>query len=517
MIEVCTDPTFESQITDGVIWEGETYYLDLAEFTEAERQRLIDQARLVPFARFDRRNRVCSFRIDGFVGTINVGGHRLDVRSRKLSVDRPGDEQFATLLSEIDEIRAGLVFHYASPTRREAAETAGQQPSALERLDFFAPRMVGPSPALSILGAVRRILAKPHQIVRTARADEPIERARRVDVPSYVRTFGRCQLAVIQPGHAASSPGAVVGATGEAFLPRRVPTRPPYLCRDTAENRFVRFFLEDIETVCLQVLRDSRSPGQGLDDAKAVLAGARSLLTDPFFASVGRLHHLPSYSPVLVTEEAYSVLYEIYLKSRLSSIDPLSSARYQQRSSPLKDVASLYEVWVFFKLADAFFACGAPITVSSRQHQGLSYGTVWRSGGVAVAYNRTFAPPAGSYSVTLRPDVTVQIGDNLWLFDAKYKADRATRLDDDEQELVTATVKKLDLQKMHTYVDAIAGALASFAVYPGTDASFFPKCRAASTPLDAVSRYGGVGGIPLLPSCAAAQLGEVVAAVRAAA
>lgn len=516
MVEVFLDPDCISRLDSDILWEGVSYYLDLEPLREIERERLIENARIATFAQFNRLNRICPFKIDGFIGTIAIGKRILDVRSRKLQLDQSGDQQFRTMLAEIDEVCAGLIFRYESPTRREAAEkTAAHHPSNLERLDYFVAIFDEQRVADSVATVLRRILSNPHHLMRTARHISPIETARRVDVVNYVKTLGRGVLTRVEPDSSAASSAAVARArSGDAFLPRHVPTRRPYVSYDTSENRFLKFFLQDVESVCLTVLRERRAPTLAHADARWLLARARALLGSPFFAAIGKLQHLPSHSPVLVGNEAYNRIYEFYLRSRLGAVDPLDSARRQLRSSPLKDVATLYEVWVFFRIAQAFFGESSEVVVSGHRKDGLPFGTSWRSGGTSITYNRSFSPPGGSYSLTLRPDVTVQINDQLWLFDAKYKSDRSANIDETDQPTISAAVKKIDVHKMHTYVDAIAGARAALAVYPGTEVTLFPKTVASGDPMDDLCRHGGVGGIPLVPSGRSHELLTAVSAVK---
>lgn len=517
MISVFKDKYFMSPIESGILWEGTTYYLDLSELSGVERRNLIEIARLEEFAQFDPRNPVCAFTVNGYIGTVTIGGRDFDVRSRKLHIERPGVEQFSTLLAEIDAMIAGLIFKYESPAIREADESLSDaSPSALERLDFFRTRMSGPDFGKSIVGTVRRILANPHNSIGSVNTQARLEVARKVDLPRFARSAWKADVVPVRKGSvAAKNRAAKTSKNGTIFLPRYLPTSTPIISYDTIENRFLRFFLEDIESVCLAVLRDHRSSQRGIKDAKVVLASARELLSAPLFKLVRKLHHLPSHSPVLVSNEAYNSVFTWYLRSRLSAVDPLKRAREQLRTSPLKDVASLYEIWVFFKLAVAFLGNGSKVTVTNSFSGGISYGTTWSVDNVSVAYNRTFHAKRGSYSVTLRPDVAVQVGGRFWLFDAKYKSDRSFASNEDAHLLTSANVKNVDLHKMHTYVDAIVGAHVALAVYPGSEVTLFSRQRKTTNDIGDLCSYGGVGGIPLLPLTSSNVLAGIVSRIKA--
>ena len=110
---------------------------------------------------------------------------------------------------------------------------------------------------------------------------------------------------------------------------------------------------------------------------------------------------------------------------------------------------------------------------------------------------------AASYSLSLRPDVSIEVRRGSRrrriFLDAKYRVDGfgAALVSDedeaDEQPGQQGTFKPSDLHKMHTYRDAIGGAFAAVAVYPGVEQRLYPPTRADFT------TRGGVGAVPLRP------------------
>lgn len=512
MIPIFQDRLFQQPLAANFLWEGREYFLDLSGLTEQERETIIDGSRLQSFAQFDARNPVCSFAISGYLGKVNIGGRQLDVRSQKFAIEATGDAQFAALVEEIDRVRSGLIFHYQSPTTREGAEESrAHAPSILERLNFFLPLMDGPDLATSISGIVNRIIRTPHHKIVNYQERAAIESVKRVDMTAFIKQLGKEELMRASK----TSLAAARRMTKTDFLPKWIPTRLSRMSYDTAENRFLRFFLEDIEAVAQAVLGCKGIPALAREDAHALLETVRGLLSDTFFREIGKLQHIPSHSPVLTGNEGYSRLYRYYLRSRLVVVDPLTTARQQLRASPLKDIASLYEVWVFFRLAELFFDNGKPILVSDHGGAGLPYGTIWSCDNIKLAYNLTYHRGRGSYSTSLRPDISLRIGERLWLFDAKYKADHSAPPDDKIGTSVSATVKKLDLQKMHTYVDAINEAHAAIAVYPGNDTAIFAREQESGNHLLDLKKFGGIGGMPLLPLGARSEFKQLKAALTA--
>jgi predicted component of viral defense system (DUF524 family) len=174
----------------------------------------------------------------------------------------------------------------------------------------------------------------------------------------------------------------------------------------------------------------------------------------------------------------------------------------------------LYEYWCFFQLLDAV-AVALDTPVDARQFI-KEEGGVFKvdikggSGGVVgqatVYYNRSFGHgPGGSYSVTLRPDYTVELPDGRrFVFDAKYKYDRpgefiSRELDAEEErdEEERLTYKRGDLYKMHTYRDAL-GAQAVFVLYPGNEFQAYNQDGSKLyRPSELTQNFEGVGAFPL--------------------
>ena len=120
------------------------------------------------------------------------------------------------------------------------------------------------------------------------------------------------------------------------------------------------------------------------------------------------------------------------------------------------------------------------------------------AGRCTVYYNRTFsASRRDSYSLALRPDITVEREGRRLLFDAKYRFEEKTlaaertegELDREEWEERDRRFIAGDLYKMHAYRDAIADACGVFILFPGSrPPQVFPKADEL-----------GVGAIPLRP------------------
>ena len=218
-----------------------------------------------------------------------------------------------------------------------------------------------------------------------------------------------------------------------------------------------------------------------------------------------------------------------FTRIRLAPIIPLDEMGMRDLLE-LKNIAVLYELWTFFRIARVIADREGPPsragrTTSDEFGVNLSAGVVfeWASG-THLTYNKQFSQTRSgrnhSYSVPLRPDITLRIngGGNsgLHLFDSKFRvrvladvglapADRDNP--DEKAKERTGTFRRGDIYKMHAYRDAIPDARSVWILYPGNKFAFFDALGShASTgrqgfalPKDLPTKLEGVGAIPLSP------------------
>ncbi len=241
-----------------------------------------------------------------------------------------------------------------------------------------------------------------------------------------------------------------------------------------------------------------------------MLIKSRCWLRNDFFKLLGTLQFLPTTSPALTSRFGYKEIFGHFLKSRVAAKHIFDDLKRQSLYIELKDVAQLYEYWVFYKITTSLLGEKALVTARGlvTKNGRIANSISLENGNISVAFNESFVRSnRGSYSLTLRPDVVVRIrtraGTLVILFDAKYRS-RAIGIFEDEffEEVVQRrSVKPDDLYKMHCYVDAIGDAVSAMAVYPGNDFLFFHRDDAVGLINDASKLHSlnGVGAVPLLP------------------
>jgi predicted component of viral defense system (DUF524 family) len=369
-------------------------------------------------------------------------------------------------------------------------------PSALFTFHFF--RRHGEA-----LGrALQAILGRPHQQLTTdPRLVRPHE-VRQIDRDSMVR--------MLRAGH--PMPIDATNRTAQLtplqrLRPERVWQQIPLETYDTPENRFVLEISRRMLSA-VQVLRQAAwylradieaSMRRRLDESAEHLA---MLTMDDRFASLGRMTVVPSQSRVLQRRDGYRELTELWHLFQRSR-QPLFER--MQQAIDLRDIATLYELWLWFELIDRVQAITgvSPSLVPSLDAFGVPGWTSQARFGDhgSLFYNRTFKGYSG---IWLRPDYVWERPDGTRVvMDAKFRMQRPTELIEESTGATTLLAdqraKDDDLQKMHVYCDAIEHVNAAIVLYPGHITTFRNRSgdRIQIGLADALA--GGLQGIGALP------------------
>jgi len=379
------------------------------------------------------------------------------------------------------------------------------RPHIHQQFEFLAAEVA----SQKFRSALGQILGMPHQRLRLDRQEVPIARAGKTG-----KDFSR-QLA--SPGSRMMLPLGLALSERVNSVPRVITTNTRKDTFDTPENRFVKHVLltfEDFSTRLEDSLGGRRIPAdkrlcKRISELRQILLNA---LSQELFKSVGRMDLLPTGSPVLHRKAGYRQILEAW--SRFQAGAQLTwSGGDDVYSAGKKDIASLYEYWLFFVILrlfrDKFSVPRNSISSLFRESrngmdlllkgglESILEGSVVRHGRklrVRLAYNLTQGADterkrAGSWTRQMRPDYTVsfwpeefEVGEaeaqELAVhihFDAKYRVDNITQLfgkpDEDLSEEKfqqrAGNYKRADLLKMHAYRDAIRRSEGAYVLYPG--------------------------------------------------
>ncbi|RVU48320.1 DUF2357 domain-containing protein [Lujinxingia sediminis] len=448
---------------------------------------------------------------------VEVGSIALEVRSRKFDYLK----HYRWMLRDLAEIMAEVVMErFAAAEQRFAVDDQRDAVTLYQRFVLLQSLLRDDH----LRGALHHLLARPY--VSWTSEDEV--RATQRGVPST--SAGVRQL---------SRPGARVAWPGGALpsIPRTIRATRTFSSHDNAPNRFVKFALTrwrdvvgHIHDVLRQVTKPSAPIQRGIVETGALLDELDALLAEELFREVGPLKHFPASNQVLQKRAGYRAVFQAYVQFELAS--KISWAADDVYGAGQRDIATLYEYWVFLQLVqvvadlcDTRIDRSALLTVDD---DGLSVGlrnktklafdgtATGRSGRrmrLELHFNRSFTQKTGSWTRTMRPDCSLRIqpveGDalagDIWLhFDAKYRievlreilGDEDEEFDVGDEDVVEETsirsgAKRDDLLKMHAYRDAIRRSAGAYVLYPGTTAD---RIREYSEILP------GLGAFPLSPT-----------------
>lgn len=307
----------------------------------------------------------------------------------------------------------------------------------------------------------------------------------------------------------------------KVYLPQRVTVTRKFDSVDTPANRLIKFALESFDLICIRVLATaSINASECVKEAENMHRMFDDILHDAFFSDVGELDIIPFNNQVLQKREGYSQIFAAF-----QMIDLALQLNWRGQSDVYegesKNVALLYEYWLFFELYEivkSIQGCepvktdenpfisednGLTLSLKESTKSCQSFELVEKGIRINLYYNRTFNPNEfkstgyeGSYSRPFRPDYTLAVFPNYFQnersaiiggavsfihFDAKYRVDKLNdligsintdsteeALDIEKQEAITNTYKRGDLLKMHTYNDAIRRTVGSYVLFPGT-------------------------------------------------
>lgn len=302
---------------------------------------------------------------------------------------------------------------------------------------------------------------------------------------------------------------------------------------DTPANRFVKFVLQSVIRFCQDIIRSDKN---GLIQAEAmeIVKKCESTLQHQLFKEVSRVSTINLNNTKLQRKPGYRQVLLFWLQFGLAS-----NLKWEGGDSVYaagkKDVATLYEYWLFFKflaIMESMFNASIPkleelidvdssgLTLKLKQGKELKvegeYCTNNREFNVLLRYNRSFSYTenyfgGGSWSLNLRPDYTLSFWpkdlspedaekQELMVhlhFDAKYKVDseflkelrgELANHDEKKKQARSNTYKNGDLLKMHAYRDAIRRSYGSYILYPG-DQSESPLKKAQREVLPSIGAF----------------------------
>ena len=486
---------YEYEITDG-------YHLEPSEIVSNSKTKNQSTGRISP---------------NIYVGTLNIAVIEstenkkcsevmLEVQSAKTSYR----SDYRHMLEEITDKCTDLLLQHSSPAFQYFEPDFNVDSRTLYQRFAFIRSVLN---SVEFNEAVNKILASPVKQWREIEITKDIRSVKRLD-SSVLRQFStaanRKELSANHPlfRHMKSVPSRII-------LNNKTETA------DTPENRFLKHALMSFQSFCGSIKNKFPEKSRMKTEAALIEDKLGQYLSHSTFKEIPPPSILPLNSPVLQRKEGYREILRIWLMFDLAA-KLVWRGGEDIYGGNKRDVAVLYEYWLFFKILDIIknvFSIDTPETdkliqktddglgLQLMQGKSLNIDGIYDGGTrklhVKYCYNKTFSgkstyPKGGSWTRTLRPDYTL----SLWPygieeiqaeqeeliihihFDAKYKIEhladiygeekKSEKNEDDalleeKYEQKKGTYKRADILKMHTYRDAIRRTAGAYVLYPGSD------------------------------------------------
>jgi hypothetical protein len=511
MIEIFTDENLKNPVEDATLYENDLYFIRMKSHNSAAIHKETTSGLCAGYINWHPSNMVGQLTFRDVAGFVNLFGTTLNVKSTKLLTDLPGINQIEYLLKDISDYSSTLVFSPAAA----ASFHYDINPKKLTGNIFYIYKYL--SSRLfhdrkdSLQYLFEFILDNPHFNQRATPAYTPTFSTKKFNHSTFQRIAERIMDSdLIPPGHDLCKKPFIAKLpttdSGDKLLPRNLYSVTNTISYDTPENRFLKYFLLWCQEIYLNVY--NRYPQYQIrEDCSKSLKIIRKYLFHPFFRDIGNFSFLPTNSSVLANRVGYKEIFLHYLKCRSQPkmFDGYMSDMFDTMG--IKSISTLYEYWVFFKVAKELYGEGAVLEVVGQQYENsnLKYNLKISKGSSSLYYNKTYRrSPTGSYNFSLRPDISLEISKEgktkRYFFDAKYSNSSLPSSEDD----AIAVYKNTNVVKMLSYLEAIHNADFAVIVYPGTMFSFYSRNftegeNYVSDPIQMLD-YEGVGALPLSPN-----------------
>ncbi len=438
--------------------------------------------------------------------------HKIKLEVQSVKSDYRTDYRF--MLESITERCTDLIMEIDSPITQHFETDFNENPKTLYQRFSFVKSLID---SLEFEEAIQKIVSNPTTRWEEEHEEKDIRRIGRFNqknIKQLVTKSNRMEL---------SSHHFLNKAYGLNSIPTKIDSARKSESVDTAENRFIKHALEEFLFFCENCELKFEKYSTAKSESGLLATKISTLLNQSFFKQISRPTSLKLNSPVLQRKSGYREVLNSWLKFDLAA-KLIWKGGDNVYDAGKKDIATLYEYWLFFALLDLLNEVfeiepksiaeliqydKGQLSLNLKQGTAIAMKGIYKSPSrnlnIQFSYNRSFGggktfPNSGSYTTTLRPDYTLSIwpeeireakdAERTELithihFDAKYKVknfyemiskSRDEQLTEEEnielikeeaEEVKKGTFKNQDLLKMHAYKDAIRRTGGAYVLYPG--------------------------------------------------
>lgn len=430
-----------------------------------------------------------------------VGTIILEVRSAKIRYK----EDYKSMLEYITSKSIDLILQHASPVYQTFTVDPENTPNTLYQRFAFVDSIIRSDSFVDALHRINSMPVKRWKSTESSKSINNIRRPTRSVIRQIATNKSRTALNQSHPLN-----------TKFTSLPNKVTIPDKSETTDIPENRFVKYVLETFVQFTLSIYNHPKATPFLKRDALSCFELLNKHLSMQIFKDISQLDIIPLNSPVLQRKEGYREILQTYLMFDMAA-SLVWKGGEEVYEGGKRNVAVLYEYWLFFKLLELMEEVfniqprslsdiikptkdGLELTLEQSTPKVLSgvFATNNRNFNVEFCYNRTFTRTynyshGGSWTKSMRPDYTLSIWPETMTqeqaeaeetivhihFDAKYKIDNYedvfadVDLDQEKKEQAKGNYKRADLLKMHAYKDAIRRSAGAYILYPGQEKETF--------------------------------------------
>lgn len=442
-----------------------------------------------------------------YVGTLNIdilnsnGGKCSEIKLEVQSVKATYREDYRFMLEEITEKCTDLLLQHSSPVSQFfEVDVISDSNTMYQRFAFIKSIL----DSVEFSDAVFKITSAPVTGWKERETIKDIRAVKRFNNSTIRQLTAASNRINLPDGHPLKS--RLKSISSKINVNNKTETV------DTPENRFVKHALTTFQSFCTDFYTKLGEYNRIKNEASLLVDKLEKLLSQSVFKDISALNTIPLNSPVLQRKEGYREVLKVWLTFDLAA-KMVWHGGEDVYSGNKRDVAVLYEYWLFFKLLDILkdvfnidsiatehliepTADGLGLKLKQGKFLPIEgvYITDTRKLRVEFSYNKAFSgekryPNGGSWTRNLRPDYTLSIwpfgieqeqAENEELivhihFDAKYKVENIKSifgqndfLEKEKEEQKSGIYKRADLLKMHTYRDAIRRTAGAYVLYPGS-------------------------------------------------
>lgn len=364
-----------------------------------------------------------------FVGTLkipivnketseNFGNLELEVRSVKSGYR----DDYRDMLELITEKCTDLLLQANSPVSQHIEVDYTKDSQTLYQKFSFIKSVIGTS---EFMEAVHRIVTSPVTKWTEISEEKDIRTARRFSNSNIKEILKGGKRTQLPDTH-------YLRSYGLNTLPERITSIRKADSVDTPENRFTKHALENFLKFCTDINSKAKEfrHSKMVSESEILIRDLDAQLHHSVFKEISRPTTLKLNSPVLQRKEGYREILRVWLMFDLAA-KLIWTGGNDVYSGGKKDIATLYEYWLFFKMLDLLQSLfeinhkeiseliketpdGLNLQIRQGKFTALSgiYDSGTRRLNIRFNYNRTFSgrkiyPNFGSWTTTLRPDYTL--------------------------------------------------------------------------------------------------------------